>query len=195
MLVFTQSDRVEDYPLLESLLSQTPMVWETRVEGQRVRHDGTVVIGMRAGPAMSASNLCHELCHYIEINVERCNQPGWGLINPPFDYIPGYGEFQRSFNTTAHIDREIRVWAWQSILHRFVGIDEGVESLVRSAVHLPDLELLTDGRLSDLRPDTIRAFFKEQVERVAATYTIEEMKARLEERGAYCETQSRLLAK
>ena len=117
------------------------------MEGQRV------IIGTRAGPKNQLYNVLHELAHFIEIDENRCNKPGWGLkygkwVDNPFPrpYSPaGWHEY----STDQHIRREIRVWAYQANLHQHFGLKVDFEDLAEAALYLPDFFLYVKGIRSD----------------------------------------------
>jgi len=187
--IFEQVNRVEDYPCLQRILDASPLKWDVWVEGQRVVN-GIVVLGMKAGPLAQVQNLCHELCHYAEIEIERCNQHGWGLGFPQIQYIPGFGDFRDSFKTPAHHEREMRVWAFQSILHEMVGIEGGIKDLVSSSIFLPDLFLLKDYGLKNTSDETVRDYFEGRVRELAQEYTLSDLLGRIEQRNAYIRRDS-----
>ena len=118
------------------------------LEGQLVL-GGTICLGLRAGGEIGESNLCHEMAHLAEIDRERVFSQGWGLKNgKPIDFGDGTIIYQRT--TAQHIDREIRVWAYQLNLHRYFQIDEDASALASSAPYLPDTYLAFD-RLPEIK--------------------------------------------
>lgn len=169
------------YPVLMDLLESSPLKWEVDLEGQRVV-DGQVILGMKAGPSYDVTNLCHEVCHYVESPLDRCNKQGWGIKYPKI--------YQESFSTPKHLEREGRVWAWQYVLHDMVGLD--TKDIVSSSPYLPDLWLLKDAYgIPDTKNTTIIAFFKDYT--ASLGYTQEEFLRRFHERNEYIKTFSPLI--
>lgn len=109
------------------------------VEGNRII-DGRLAVGMRAGPSLSVSNLLHEMAHFVEIDDRRCGMAGWGLKTPRvLMYTPHYGHpVYDSFKTAQHIEREIRVCAFQANAGAALGVALDVEELARPFLYLPD---------------------------------------------------------
>jgi len=154
------------------------------VEG--VRHDpdaGTVILGCRAGSSYDVVNLLHEMAHFVEIPEERCVKPDWG-------FRPGkavLGDFGIAFipTTARGTEREARVWAWQTVLMREIGVPFDVESLVGAAVYMSDFTNVpgrTDaervanvahmvrGHAADLSIDGFDAIWNERVSRLGILF-------------------------
>jgi len=100
-------------------------------EGQRVR-DGIVYLGLRCGPAYCWDALVHEIAHFIEIDEARMDRDAWGFRWP-------YDEEGRpiNFTTSAHIERELRVFAISLHLFEYAGFNIDPEDLT-SSLHWMD---------------------------------------------------------
>lgn len=125
-----------------------PIRIETSLEGQKVEN-GTIFIGSRAGPSSNLDNILHELAHFIEIDEKRMDQHGWGLkygkwVDSPFPnrYCSGWYEL----TTDKHIQREIRVWAYQANLLKYFKLPVDFQDLAEIAPYLPDLWLYKNGK-------------------------------------------------
>ncbi len=144
---------------LKELFKNSPLIISDDIEGQRLDDNGDVVIGTRCGPLYNnLEALCHEMCHFVEIDERRMGQFKWGM---KFGTGTGlYNRFQeiRDFNTAQATKRELRVLAFQYNLQVYLGIQK--ETLVEhcSAMEympdfycvLSDKELLNDAELPDL---------------------------------------------
>lgn len=116
-----------------------PLRISMRKTGMDVLPDGTVRLGGRAGPSVSAENVLHEVCHWVEIDEARMFARSFGLkfgrwVDCPMGAGGGYFE-QR---TRQHIDREMRVWAFQFNLQKTLGFDTSMLDLVKPVTFMPD---------------------------------------------------------
>lgn len=78
------------------------------LEGQAVL-DNIIYVGDRAGPGRGIYNLCHEICHFVEIDDKRMMMPGWG-IHAPTEYL--FGRIIYEPVTMQITEREMRACAY-----------------------------------------------------------------------------------
>ena len=111
--------------------------YKSCLSGQRC--EGTqYILGPKAGPEASISNLLHEICHFAELEPKRLLQfptYGWGLYPGKFWQIGTHWGYEPS--TDQQVQREARVWAMQLSLERHFNLNDSPEQLVRSAIFLP----------------------------------------------------------
>lgn len=186
---YDTKDALEDYPKLQKLIEDAPgLSVDMRLEGMDVTDGGLIKLGGRAGPTIEVSNICHELSHFVEIDVHRCAMPGWGLKYPEPQTVPRIGGMGGyifyEFTTTAHLYREIRTWAWQYHLQKWAGLEESIQEITAACVVLPDTFLL----IESYKSEEIRAKFIEETRAYVEKYTIEQFMERFEERCRYVET-------
>jgi hypothetical protein len=104
------------------------------VQGNNSRN-GRLVVGAKAGPKRSVSNLAHEMCHFVEIDDARCGEYGWGLRIPEVEI---YGRFCAQPVTRQGTERECRVAALQHNLLQWLGVYRTPKCLVSAFHFLPD---------------------------------------------------------
>lgn len=104
-----------------------------RMEGMRVEE--TVVLGCQAGPSIALSNLFHEMAHLVEIDSKRATKPNWGLS---LRHVKVFGRECAEPITMKATEREIRVFAYQSQLHKLYGLSESIEDGISSLRFMPD---------------------------------------------------------
>jgi len=75
--MLSRDSEVKDFPILESLIDGEHILVKEDLEGQNVV-DGSVVLGMKAGPSICVDNACHEMAHLIEIDEARITSVNWG---------------------------------------------------------------------------------------------------------------------
>lgn len=133
----TIESEVDDYPKVLELVDSPFMEIERTLEGQRVE-DGVIYLGARTGPCISVDNILHELAHFIEIDEARMHLGGWGFKYGQTITIPGHGTWEE-FHKDQHINREIRTWAIQWHLQRFIGKPVSARELGKPGKYLPAL--------------------------------------------------------
>lgn len=121
-------------------------------ESQSVE-DGVVKLGLLCGPAYTWEALVHEMAHFIEIDEARMNRNAWGFRWPSKDGYP------MDFQNSAHIERELRVFAISLHLFEYAGVRVDPNTMTRTlvwmdywsvysevdAIELSDLDLLLKG--------------------------------------------------
>lgn len=85
--------------------------------------DGRFVFQTWAGPQADLFNLAHEIGHMVEIDDKRCHKPSWGFGYGKSVYIPGHGDVREGMITNQAVEREIRVFGIQLVIHEHFGID------------------------------------------------------------------------
>ena len=94
--------------------------FDPKLEGSRNKGD-RLVLGGRAGPSSSFSNLAHEMAHLVEIDDARAHMDDWGLRLGTWRSLAGHN--WREFRTSEPMRRELRVGAYQWAIHEFFGED------------------------------------------------------------------------
>ena len=109
----------------------------SNLEGQSCQ-DFQFIIGAKAGPSSSISNLLHEVCHFAEREPEklaRFPSFAWGFYQGKFWQIgTSWGHEPQ---TDQQVHREAKVWAMQLSLDRHFNVNDSAENLVSSATWLP----------------------------------------------------------
>lgn len=111
------------------------------VEG--VKHDfdkGLVVFGGRAAMTIGPDNIAHEMGHFVELPEKRIIKRNWGFSFGTL-HVSGFG-VDTIPTTWEATKREIRAWAWQSIILDDIGFELPIPKLVSSAVHMNDYYLV-----------------------------------------------------
>lgn len=122
--------------MLDLFANTTAIRVEPNVQGQRIDVDGTIVIGARAAYQICASNLFHELGHFVEIDTRRMGVFGWGLRCKT--KVRVMGEMYDQPTTHQFTDRENRVIAFQVNLAKHFGIELDISEWARTLRFLPD---------------------------------------------------------
>ncbi len=92
---------------------------DNNLGGMRVRPEG-VALGMRAGPAVGADMLFHEMAHLIETSDDRVCQYNWGMTYPMVEVL---GRVVAEPMTAQGCHREIRTWGIQEVIARTFGFE------------------------------------------------------------------------
>ena len=166
-MIFTHDISEETLKDIQSFIQ--PLQIEIDLEGQKITDENNeIVIGCRAGPDQSLENVLHEFGHFIEIDDKRMNKPGWGLkygkwVNSPCPnrYCSGWYEL----TTDKHIQREIRVWAFQANLLKHFKLTIDFLDLAGAAPYLPDFYLYKNGKTDEERIINVA----KQIEEMAST--------------------------
>lgn len=119
---------------------------EVRRSLEGVEHDfqrSVITFGCRAGPVTAPYNLLHEMAHFVELPEEKVAKRHWGFsFGTPGISAFGIHTIPTTWEATK---REIRVWAWQSILLDEVNLNMPIEEVVSAARHMNDF-LLVPGK-------------------------------------------------
>ncbi len=105
------------------------------MQGQRVHDNGAVILGTKAGPGYSLSNLVHEMAHFVEIDEGRMAEPGWGLRVPE---QWAYNRMCFEPTTCQATVREIRVMAFQLNILEYLGWPGDENDLINALQFMPD---------------------------------------------------------
>jgi hypothetical protein len=108
-----------------------------KMEGQSCE-EKKYLVGAKAGPSCSFSNLFHEICHFAELEKQRIVKfpsSSWGLYPGKFWQINTSWGYEQS--TDQQVQREARVWAYQLSVQKHFGLDDSAYNLVDSVVWLP----------------------------------------------------------
>jgi len=82
--------------------------------------DGKFMFATWAGPTADMFNLFHEIAHFVEIDDARCHIPSWGLKHGK-KIIIGGRLYDAGMVTTKAVEREIRTFGIQIVLHNHYG--------------------------------------------------------------------------
>lgn len=155
------------------------VVYRPGLEGQWVEN-GRIIIGERAGPSRSITNLVHEMSHFVEIDDARMCAFGWGLKRPQ---VVICGQVCNDPKTMQMTERELRVIAYQANVLEFIGKPLNILYNVGALVYVPDFFFvpLEDGRnpweaedvaYKDKEPSKIR-WCRNRVQTLRAEFTLE----------------------
>lgn len=164
--------------------------YDSKVFAQTIAPDGAVLIGPRLTPwARDTATVCHELCHFAEIDDARMARPAWGLDVPK---VVVCGTVCLEPTTMSLTARELRVMAYQANLHEYLGLPVSVPNLVSSLQYLPDFLYvpLEDGRSAygddaptseemgyNERNDSRIRWMANRVQELRAEYTLERFRS------------------
>lgn len=136
-------DKVMLERITKDFFDDTVVTYTIGMEGQRTDEDKRIVLGCRAGPSVSVTNLLHEMSHLAEREKNKIAK------RPAYNWDFSYGKYWEVLGqsgwepqTDQSVKRELRVWAFQLSIQNHYGIneaDEGetiAEDLVASAVYL-----------------------------------------------------------
>lgn len=119
------SEVIIPQPILD-LFKDSAVKLKPNSEAQKVRN-GVVYLGLQCGPCYTWEVLVHEMAHFIEINEKRMDQDAWG-----FKWPHDHEGRPMNFDTSAHIERELRVHAISLHLFEYAGYRIDPEDLTES---------------------------------------------------------------
>lgn len=174
-----QSKNIQDISLVAKAFfsEQNSVRFDMNLEGMRPINGG-ICLGGRAGPSVDASNLLHEISHFLEIDEPRMTVRDWGLRIKSRVFV-GEMEFIEAQTAEACL-REARVFAMQKVLAEGLGFRF---DKARSA-HI--IERYIDGSLflpGNNEKDRKR-FLRDRIEAMSLTYRFEDLMTEFHRRAA-----------
>jgi hypothetical protein len=102
---------------------------DERLQGYDIR-EGQLVLGLRSYEDIKLENALHELCHLVDCEDDNIFKiPYWGL------------KVKRFRTTDQHIQREIKIFAYQQNLSPVFKIPFNLNKMAEIAMFLPDADL------------------------------------------------------
>lgn len=154
-----------------------PLVIREGWEGQTVNELGQFVLGCRAGPDVSVVHLLHEMAHFAEREVEKLlERPrySWGFRFGTLVEIPAINYSQRQLQKVGHIDRELRVFAYQYNLCREFQVKMTSWELANICKYLENFCSYGQNPESPFKNEEERILIAEaKLMELASTYTVE----------------------
>lgn len=137
------SDEAQLHDVIGELFTdRTAVRFDKYLDGvQLVGEDGVLILGWQiVTDKFDVGALCHELCHFVEIDEPRMSSEGWGFKYPNPQYMPGsYGGSSwfepKTMSITA---RELRVLAFQHHVHDHFGMHTWRDDVPKLMRWLPD---------------------------------------------------------
>jgi hypothetical protein len=161
--------------------------------------NGKLTFGTLAGCLYHVQHLLHEMSHFLDIDDARVLDPGWGLrygewVHCSFSRQGGW----YAVKTAQHIQREIKVHAFQWVLSQYFGMPEIIEEMTSAVPYLPDTALVkllpewTFGHVPYAEFDrTFHKFFTEQVFKTSQSITIDSIKLEWSRKVKYLQDQGK----
>lgn len=153
--------------------------FDPNIQGQIILDDGKIVLGARAAYEVCATNLFHEMGHFVEIDTRRIKRYGWGLRCKT--RVKVMGEYYDEPTTHQMTDREIRVMAFQANLCKHFNITPDLDDMANVLRHMPDSTFvpMKDGSKPDYSKFDSRhiqasqkAWVKDQILKAMEVYTM-----------------------
>lgn len=139
-------DRFATYPEFRPFFDVSEGVVEFLPGSQGAKyHKGVIKLGDRAGPECAASNLAHEMGHFLLATPEKATQTNWGL-RVPYRELAGHTYVEPRTDQMTRF--EARVVGYQARVLRYLGVSysEGdLEDTADSLQYLPDNWFWTPG--------------------------------------------------